>query len=311
MARRSMYAALNSSEESLLSSHSWGSSVPPSTVTTISRSSACSSKCFSAGFVWTGTSPRLCVATAKPRTARSRRMESEGNQFADTQEETTSAVEAELAGDLVNQGTVLLAMRELRTTIRRELQSVKADMVKLLEMQTSVMGKMVVLDATVQGLGDSGSMQTVAAGTSRKRAYRSEHKLPMLSATFSDANAAVPLLQLACIITTTSASKRIPQLQGLVSDSVVNYLGGLQSAVEQATGFGTPMFAVRGNVAKSKFKYATGQLWLFWVKKSMSAAITYAKKYMFCVPDVQNDEAMLAGDTATAKLPKEPDWMTS
>ncbi len=167
-------------------------------------------------------------------------MEPERAEFALGHEgDTTGPAESDIAEELVSQGTVLLAMREMRGTKSKELQNVKSDLVKLLEMQTSLMGKMVLLDAAVQGLGESGSIQTVAVGPSRKRGYRSEQKLPLLSTTFSDACSALPLLQLACIITTVSVSKRVPQLRCLVSEGVANYLGEFQSVAEEGTGLGT------------------------------------------------------------------------
>ncbi len=195
-------------------------------------------------------------------------MEPESNPLSlELEGETTVAAGSNLAGESVNQETVLFAIRELRATIRKELLAVKTDMVKMLEMQSSLMGKMVALDSAVQGLGDSGLIQTAPSGPSPKLRYLSEPKLEHLLSTFSDSNAAVPIIQLACIITTTSLSKRIPHLHGLVSAGIFNYLGSFQDVVGQSSGFATLMFAVRGNAAKSKFKFANGCLWLFRLKR--------------------------------------------
>ncbi len=171
-------------------------------------------------------------------------MEPETSLFPADVEDAVMPADTDLAEGSLNQPTVRFAMRELRSTLRNELQSVKADVVKMLAMQTSLMGKMVTLDAAVQGVTDYGSIQTATAAPRRRRC-RSETRLHMLSATFGDFNAAVLLIQLACIITTTSVSKRLPALRGRVSEAVVNYLVTLQNVAGQDTGFGALLFAVR------------------------------------------------------------------
>ncbi len=156
-------------------------------------------------------------------------MEPPSGQFAPAGDRGTNPVSGGVAAEeMENEETVLMAMRELGTAMKHELQGVKSDMVRMLEMQTGLMGKMVALDATVQTLSESGSTQTLGTGSPVKKGYR-HRKLPLLGPTFSDANASIPLLQLACIITTSSLSLRAPQLQGLVSESVVHYLGDLRT----------------------------------------------------------------------------------
>ncbi len=100
------------------------------------------------------------------------------SQFLNEQEgETEAAPARRIFDESLNEETVILAMRELRTTLQRDINGVKADVAKLLEMQTIVMGKLVVLDAAVHGLGEVGSAPDCSIPRSQaKSAVRDESR---------------------------------------------------------------------------------------------------------------------------------------